>query len=72
MTGAIPHAPVMLNEVMEALSPRDGAIYVDATFGAGGYAEALLEAADCTVWASTATPRRRPSAPTWSAGSGAG
>ncbi|MAF96746.1 MAG: 16S rRNA (cytosine(1402)-N(4))-methyltransferase [Rhodospirillaceae bacterium] len=50
MTGFIPHTPVMLNEVMEALSPRDGAIYVDATFGAGGYAEALLEAADCTVW----------------------
>ncbi len=47
---ATPHTPVMLNEVMEALSPRDGAIYVDATFGAGGYAEALLEAADCTVW----------------------
>ena len=50
MTSRTPHTPVMLNEVMEALSPRDGAIYVDATFGAGGYAEALLEAADCTVW----------------------
>ena len=33
------------------LAPRDGAVYVDATFGAGGYQPcALLEAADCTVW----------------------
>jgi 16S rRNA (cytosine1402-N4)-methyltransferase len=47
---ATPHTPVMLNQVMEAIGPRDGAIYVDATFGAGGYAEALLEAADCTLW----------------------
>ena len=45
-----PHVPVMLNEVVAALSPRDGAIYVDATFGAGGYSEALLAAAHCTVW----------------------
>ena len=45
-----PHTPVMLNEVVAALMPRDGAIYVDATFGAGGYSRALLEAAQCTVW----------------------
>ena len=35
------HTPVMLNETVKALSPRDGAIYVDATFGAGGYSEAI-------------------------------
>ena len=45
-----PHIPVMCDEVIAALAPRAGAIYIDGTFGAGGYSQALLEAADCTVW----------------------
>jgi 16S rRNA (cytosine1402-N4)-methyltransferase len=45
-----PHTPVLLREVLDAITPRDGAIYVDATFGAGGYSRAILEAAECTVW----------------------
>ncbi|MEZ5814929.1 MAG: 16S rRNA (cytosine(1402)-N(4))-methyltransferase RsmH [Alphaproteobacteria bacterium] len=43
------HYPVMLPEVLLALSPVDGGVYVDGTFGAGGYTKAILDAADCTV-----------------------
>ena len=43
------HVPVMLDEVLQALGPKSGAIYVDGTFGAGGYTRAILEAADCRV-----------------------
>jgi 16S rRNA (cytosine1402-N4)-methyltransferase len=45
------HIPVMLDEVLGHLGPRAGAIYIDATFGAGGYTRAILDAAACTVWA---------------------
>jgi 16S rRNA (cytosine1402-N4)-methyltransferase len=43
------HVPVMLDEVLRALGPKANAIYVDGTFGAGGYTRAILEAADCQV-----------------------
>lgn len=43
------HYPVMLNEVLDALAPKDGEVYVDATFGNGGYSEAILEQADCKL-----------------------
>jgi len=43
------HIPVLLSEVLAALSPKDGGVYVDGTFGAGGYSAAILEAADCKV-----------------------
>lgn len=39
----------MLRQVVAALSPRDGGIYVDGTFGAGGYSRAILQTADCHV-----------------------
>lgn len=44
-----PHFPVMLAEVLDVLAPKDGALYIDGTFGAGGYSRALLTAADCSV-----------------------
>ncbi|KAA0688351.1 16S rRNA (cytosine(1402)-N(4))-methyltransferase RsmH [Azospirillum brasilense] len=47
---ASPHISVLLNEVVDALSPRDGGVYVDGTFGAGGYSRAILDRADCRVW----------------------
>src|SRR3954447_14651694 len=43
------HIPVLGAEAVAMLTPRDGGIYVDATFGAGGYTGALLEAADTRV-----------------------
>ncbi|HUI34393.1 MAG TPA: 16S rRNA (cytosine(1402)-N(4))-methyltransferase RsmH [Stellaceae bacterium] len=49
--GQIPgHIPVLVEAVLAALAPRDDAVYVDATFGAGGYSEALLGAARCRVF----------------------
>jgi len=38
------HVPVLLDEVIEALAPQPGDVIVDATFGAGGYTRAILDA----------------------------
>ncbi len=43
------HVPVLLNEVLEALNPIDGALYIDGTFGGGGYTRAILDRANCRV-----------------------
>ena len=45
------HIPVLLDEVIGYLSPKDGEIYVDCTFGSGGYSEAILKKADATIYA---------------------
>ena len=43
------HYPVMLPEVLKALTPKHDETYVDGTFGNGGYSEAFLKAAGCNV-----------------------
>ncbi|MBB5048189.1 16S rRNA (cytosine1402-N4)-methyltransferase [Rhodopseudomonas rhenobacensis] len=36
------HIPVLGQEAVDLLAPRDGGVYVDATFGAGGYSQMIL------------------------------
>ena len=50
MSTAPCHVPVMKEAMLSLISPRDGGVYVDGTFGGGGYSQALLEAASCVVF----------------------
>ena len=43
------HVPVLLDRVVEWFAVRDGGLYVDGTFGAGGYARAILRTAGARV-----------------------
>jgi 16S rRNA (cytosine1402-N4)-methyltransferase len=44
-----PHIPVLGRAALDYLNVQDGGIYIDGTFGAGGYTRAILAAADCEV-----------------------
>ncbi len=46
---SLSHNPVLLSEVINAISPESGKLYFDATFGWGGYTKKLLESCDCNV-----------------------
>ncbi|MEQ9198528.1 MAG: 16S rRNA (cytosine(1402)-N(4))-methyltransferase, partial [Rhodospirillales bacterium] len=39
------HIPVLLSEVVQGLAVNAGGVYVDGTFGYGGYTQAILSAA---------------------------
>jgi 16S rRNA (cytosine1402-N4)-methyltransferase len=43
------HIPVLGAPALQYLNVRDGGVYIDGTFGAGGYTRAILDAADCKV-----------------------
>ncbi len=47
--GSAPHIPVLASQALELLQVRDGSLYVDGTFGAGGYTRAILAAVDARV-----------------------
>src|SRR5262249_25748209 len=47
--GLARHIPVLGRRAVEYLAVRDGGIHLDATFGAGGYSRAILDAASCNV-----------------------
>ena len=42
-TPEVRHIPVLGREAVAALNPHAGGVYVDATFGAGGYSRMILE-----------------------------
>ena len=42
-TSEVPHIPVLIKPILEVVAPVRG-VWLDGTFGAGGYARALLEA----------------------------
>ncbi len=44
------HTPVMLSEIVAALAPHKNGLYVDGTFGRGGYSRGLLTAAETQVF----------------------
>jgi 16S rRNA (cytosine1402-N4)-methyltransferase len=49
MAAAPRHIPVLGRQAVEMLGPRDGGIYLDATFGAGGYSRSILKTAGTRV-----------------------
>jgi 16S rRNA (cytosine1402-N4)-methyltransferase len=45
------HVPVLADEAVRLLNPLAGQSHLDGTFGGGGYARMILDAAPCVLWA---------------------
>ena len=59
MINNIQHIPVLLDEVINALSLTEDEVYVDATFGLGGYTKAILSKKNCKVIAIDRDPKTK-------------
>jgi len=68
-TPTAPHIPVLLGPLLQAVAPVSG-IWVDGTFGAGGYARGLLAAGAGTVIGIDRDPSVFRMAEAWAAGYG--
>jgi 16S rRNA (cytosine1402-N4)-methyltransferase len=55
--GPARHIPVLARRAVEFLAIRDGGIYIDATFGGGGYSREILAAANGSVIGIDRDPR---------------
>ena len=60
-----PHIPVLLDAILEACAPIEG-VWLDGTFGAGGYTRGLLEAGAQKVIGVDRDPTVFDMAKTWS------
>jgi Predicted S-adenosylmethionine-dependent methyltransferase involved in cell envelope biogenesis len=59
MNDKVIHIPVLLDEVIKALSLTEDEVYVDATFGLGGYTKAILKKQNCKVVAIDRDPHAK-------------
>ena len=59
MNDKVIHIPVLLDEVVKALSLNQDEVYVDATFGLGGYTKAILSNQNCKVVAIDRDPHAK-------------
>jgi len=65
-TATSPHIPVLLGPILEAVAPVEG-IWLDGTFGAGGYTRGLIDAGAARVIAVDRDPLAHQMAAPWAA-----
>ena len=59
MSTSAEHKPVLLDETINSLQLKDNELYVDATFGLGGYTKAILNRKNCSVLAIDRDPEAK-------------